>query len=116
MIDGPRIECAMIGEFFGLDADIPECRGCSCCGTSESDRCSLHARTTKMPQELAANATLSERIDELARRAGRCRTDQTVKPDRRSRLIMLELIRGSDQDLAEEAGKLAAELRRPGLS
>lgn len=113
---GSRIECGMLGEFFGLDAEVSECRGCACCGTSESDRCLLHARTMKMPQELAANATLSERIDELARRAGRCRDDQSVKTDRRSRLIMLELIRGSDQDLAEEAGKLAAELRRPGLS
>lgn len=97
---GRRIECAMLGVLR----------------TSESDRCLLHARTTKMLRELAANATLAEQIDELARRAGRCRDDQSVKTDRRSRLIMLELIRGSDQDLAEEAGRLAVELRRPGLS
>jgi len=115
-VTGARIECAMLGEFFGIDVEVPECRGCACCGTSEPDRCLLHARTMRMPQELAANATLSERIDELARRAGRCRADQSVRSDRRSRLIMLELIRGSDQDLAEEAGELAAEVRQSGLS
>lgn len=110
---GSRIECDMLGEFFGLDAEVPECRGCACCGTSESDRCLLHARTTKMPQELAANATLSERLAALAKDTGqvppRTRTDALYVCEKARQMWIASLT------FKSRAEELIAELRRPVL-
>lgn len=111
---GPRIECSMLGEFFGLDHEIPECRGCACCGTSESDRCLLHARAAKFGgQGPAANASLSERLVALAKDTG-----QVPPRTRADALYVCEKARQmwiASSGFRTRAEELIAELRRPVL-
>ena len=114
MIDGPHIECAMLGEFFGLDAEVPECMGCACCGTSERDRCELHARAWKFGgQGPAANASISERLAALAMDTG-----QVPPRTRADALYLCEKARQmwiSSPTFKSRAEELIAELRRPVL-